>query len=107
MSIFPMRLKSLRQSFNLTQPQLADKLGLSRSTISMYELGSREPDFETLEAIADFFNVDMNYLVGGEGTDMDESLIILNRNARNLSPEDRKKLLEAAKLIFGERWGGV
>lgn len=30
----------------------------------MYENGEREPDFETLEAIADFFNVDMDYLIG-------------------------------------------
>ncbi|MBO5969523.1 MAG: helix-turn-helix transcriptional regulator [Clostridia bacterium] len=106
MSVFAIRLKTLRQSMNLTQPQLAERIGVSRSAISMYELGSREPDFETLEAIADFFNVDMNYLVGGENVDTDESLIILNRNARNLSPEDRKKLLDVAKTIFGDTWGG-
>ena len=39
-------------------------LKVSRSTIGMYETGSREPDFETCEAIADIFNVDMDYLLG-------------------------------------------
>ncbi len=36
---------------------------ISKSAISMYENGNREPDFETLEAIADFFNVDINLLI--------------------------------------------
>ncbi len=57
-------LKGLRKEQNLTQAELANKLGLTRSSLSMYELGEREPDFETLEVIADFFNVDMNYLMG-------------------------------------------
>ena len=66
MSSFSENLRYLRKRADMTQPELAQKLGISRSTISMYELGSREPNFETLEAIADFFNVDMNYLTGTE-----------------------------------------
>lgn len=58
--------KRLRKQADLTQDQLAAELQLSRSAISMYERGEREPDFETLEAIADYFNVDMNYLIGWE-----------------------------------------
>ena len=54
----------LRKRAGLSQQELADALGISRSTIGMYETGKREPDFETLEAIADFFNVDMNFLRG-------------------------------------------
>lgn len=56
--------KRLRISSGLTQVEMADRLGISRSTIGMYETGAREPDFETLEAIADFFNVDTDYLLG-------------------------------------------
>lgn len=56
--------KRLRTSSGLTQVELAEKIGISRSTIGMYETGAREPDFETLEAIADFFNVDIDYLLG-------------------------------------------
>lgn len=64
MSTFGTVLKKLRTSQKLTQTQLAEKLGLAFSTISMYERGEREPDFETMEAIADYFNVSMDYLHG-------------------------------------------
>jgi SOS-response transcriptional repressor LexA/transcriptional regulator with XRE-family HTH domain len=57
-------LRELRKSNNETQPMLAKTLGVSRSTISMYESGQREPDLKTLHAIADHYNVDMNYLTG-------------------------------------------
>ena len=63
MASFKEMLKYLRVRDNLSQAELADKLGVAKSTISMYEVGKREPDFETLEAIADFFNVDMNFFV--------------------------------------------
>lgn len=63
---FKDRLKELRTARGYSQAELAKKLGLSASTISMYEVGSREPDFEKLELIADFFNVDISYLLGKE-----------------------------------------
>ena len=56
--------RQLRTSSGLTQSKIASKLGISRSTIGMYETGAREPDFDTLEKIADFFNVDTDYLLG-------------------------------------------
>lgn len=62
--MFAENLKILRDRKKITQQQLADKLDISRSTIGMYENGSREPDFETLELIADFFNVNMDRLIG-------------------------------------------
>lgn len=61
---FNERLRDLRTRRNLSQPELAEAIGVSKSAISMYERGERNPDFETLERIADFFNVDMNYLLG-------------------------------------------
>lgn len=64
MGIFKNTLRALRTSQGLTQEELAKRLKISRSTIGMYEKGAREPDFETLELIADFFNVDINYLLG-------------------------------------------
>ena len=64
MSAFKNVLRYLRKSNNLTQTQLAQALDLAYSTISMYERGDREPDFETMEAIADYFNVSMDYLHG-------------------------------------------
>ena len=57
-------LRDLRKRKFLTQKQLGDSLGISESAVGMYERGKREPDFETLEVIADYFNVDMDYLTG-------------------------------------------
>lgn len=64
MANFSDRIKGLRVERGITQEQLAAMLKVSRSTIGMYESGRREPDFETSEAIADIFNVDMDYLTG-------------------------------------------
>ncbi len=61
---FPTRLKELRYSKELSQQKLADKIGISKSSINMYERGEREPSFSTLEIIADFFNVDIDFLLG-------------------------------------------
>ena len=64
MSQFSAVFKALRTANGYTQEELADKLGINRSRIGMYETGRREPDFETTELIADFFNVDVDYLLG-------------------------------------------
>lgn len=64
MSRFSVVFKNLRIGNGYTQQELANKIGVSRSAVGMYENGDREPDFETLEVIADFFNVDMDYLMG-------------------------------------------
>ena len=55
-------LQRLRREKHLTQEELGKAIGVSRSTVGMYEQGKREPDFETEEKIADFFNVTLNYL---------------------------------------------
>lgn len=62
--MFPKRLVSLRKAAKLTQQQLADQLGITRGTLSMYEIGKREPDFATTQKIADFFGVSIDWLLG-------------------------------------------
>ena len=57
-------LKSLRESAGLTQDELSKKTNISRSNIAMYETGMRKPSKKTLEAFADFFNVNIDYLLG-------------------------------------------
>lgn len=64
MSKFNTVLSDLRKNRNLSQRALSDALGLSHSTIGMYESGQREPNFETLKKIASFFNVSIDYLLG-------------------------------------------
>ena len=64
MTKFSDRLKELRKSKDLSQADFAKQIGLSKSSINMYERGEREPGINTLEAMADYFNVDMDYLLG-------------------------------------------
>lgn len=61
-------IRLLREERRLSQSQLADILGCSKSTIAMYETGARLPKTEMIESIADYFNVDMNYLYGKTNT---------------------------------------
>lgn len=60
------RLKELRTKRGYSQAELAEKLHVSKSTISMIEAGARKPSIEVLEMISDFFNVDIDYLRGKE-----------------------------------------
>lgn len=64
MANFALRLRQLRTERNLSQQNLADQLGFTKSRVSMYERGEREPAIETIEEIADYFNVDLDYLTG-------------------------------------------
>lgn len=64
MSIFSERLKQLRKEKNISQEELAKATKISRSAISNYEAGTREPNHETLEILADFYNVDIDFLLG-------------------------------------------
>lgn len=64
MSKFSERFKLLRKERGLSQAALATALGFTKSSVNMYERGDREPGLESLETIADFFNVDMDYLLG-------------------------------------------
>ena len=58
------RLKSLRESKNLKQSELAEAFKVSQSTIAMWETGKRDPDSEAIERVADYFNVSIDYLMG-------------------------------------------
>ena len=64
MSRLAVRLRSLREEKGLSQNEMAKFIGKSKSSVNMYERGEREPGIEILEAYADYFNVDMEYLIG-------------------------------------------
>ena len=63
---FSNNLKSLRRGKNVTQKQLATQLCLSRSTIAGYKTKSHQPDFATLEKLAAYFEVSIDYLITGK-----------------------------------------
>lgn len=64
MATFSERIKALRDQSGMTQQEVADKLNVTKQTISQYERGLRRPDIESLEAIADLYNVSADYLLG-------------------------------------------
>lgn len=66
------RLKALRGE--RTQQQLADYLGITRPAYTAYERGTRQPDYETLQKLADFFDVSIDYLLGRTDKPANKSL---------------------------------
>lgn len=87
MASFEERLRFLRTSRELSQMDLAKELKISKSSINMYERGEREPGIETLEAIADFFNVDLDYLLGkSDFANRNEWLLSLNPQNQPVKP---------------------
>ena len=67
--MFGTRIKYLRQSRELNQVQLADKLGVKKQSISNWENDNIMPSIDMLIKIADFFHVSTNYLLGREMQD--------------------------------------
>lgn len=63
-----MRLKELRQEKNISQQKLADIIGVSRSTVAMWETGASQPDNEMLLMLSSCFDVSVDYLLGREDT---------------------------------------
>lgn len=66
MNKFKSVLKELRNEKGLSQKQLAKELGVLERTISYWESGSRECDFDTLILISKFFDVSVDFLLGIE-----------------------------------------
>lgn len=61
---FEKRLVELRKERNLYQVDVAKKIGVARATYGAYEQGNRQPDFDTLEKIANLYGVTTDYLLG-------------------------------------------
>ena len=58
------RIKEVREQNHISQAQLAEILHVSQRSISSWETGFRQPDYETLEAISKYFDVTTDYLLG-------------------------------------------
>lgn len=68
-----MRLSELRKKKNITQKELAEHLRVSRSAVAMWETGASEPDNKTLDSIANYFDVSVDYLLGRSDSIQEES----------------------------------
>lgn len=79
-------IKTMRMSRNMTQRDLAKALGVSSSTIAMYETARREPDIETMEALADTFNVPLSSITGNNKPTLPPGLIPISDLQRHRIP---------------------
>lgn len=104
------RVRALANEKGLSLPALESKLGFGNGTIVKWDKAS--PNTDKLAKVADFFNVSVDYLLGRDtdeaksavNDDPDENFTILSRNAKKLSPEKRKQLLDMAKVMFEEEF---
>lgn len=85
------KLVELRKKENLTQEQLAEKIGVSRQTISKWELGETAPDIKQAKKIADILNVNINDLIGNFN-DMILDKVISNETKTN-------KISKVSKIV--------
>lgn len=89
--MFNKKLIELRKNLKLSQYELAERLGFSRGKLANYEQGTRQPDFETLEKIADFFDVTIDYLLGRDEISSNQKVAssnIFGNRLRNLRKEE-------------------
>ena len=101
-----MRLKKLRQERGLSQEKIANHLGITRQAYSNYENGRREPDFTTVNILADFYDVSVDYLIGHddrriqscEPKDRQEKNLLYEK-LESLSPEGRLKAEEYIEML--------
>lgn len=107
MNYFGIRLRYLRKQDNLTQEELGRAMSpvIKKSTISLYENGKRQPDFETIERFADFFNVNMStFFPGGEEdlSHLSEAQQALHAFADSLTEEQAVVALRVLKAALGK-----
>lgn len=99
-----LRIKTMRQSRRMTQADLAKAIDQSPSSITMYETGRRRPDFETLEALADVFNVSLPSIVGDENEyEMDPHIRIVSGMMENMSEDQKKQIVAIVRAVIGDQ----
>ena len=103
---FGQKLRKLRKKFNMTQKNVADCIHVSRSAIAGYEKKGRQPSHEKLTAIADLFEVPVDYLLNDEedtpsrlttNSDDELNLLLAYRNLSRSSKRDLKKYMKLLK----------
>ena len=119
-------LKYYRHECGLTQQQVADRLKIERSTYTYYETGKTKPDINTLIKIAKVYNINYTQLLQGVGEELEAAVAEIHSGpadedslkyrthattkyevellfvVRNLSPKQRKEVMNLAKKFITE-----
>ena len=97
-----LRIKTMRMTRKMTQVDLAKAINQSQSSITMYETGRREPDFETLEALADVFNVPLSSIIADEfPAELDPQIRIVSGYMENMTEEQKKQIVAIVRAVVG------
>lgn len=96
-------LKKLRLEKGVSQQKVADYLNITKQAYSLYELGKREPDFETLLKLGEYFEVSTDYLLRGTEEIVDEELsgvdFALQSETKTLTEEQKQSVLNYVKFL--------
>lgn len=95
--MFRINLKKLREERNLSQAAFAKLIGVSQSAVGNWEAGSREPNLETMDKIADFFGVSVDYLLGRESQS-----VLTDSSSDNIEADIQDKLNEVLSQLDAE-----
>lgn len=107
-----LRIRTMRMSRKMTQIDLAKAIKQSQSSITMYETGRREPDFETLEALADVFNVPLVSIVAEENdetgiktssAEMDPQISIVSGMMENMSEDQKEQIVAIVRAVVNHQ----
>ena len=72
-----MKLKEIRKQRKMSQAKLAEKLGVSRSTVSMWEIGASQPDNDNLLQLAQILNISLDVLLGNDASSAEDASYVL------------------------------
>lgn len=117
--MFNVRLTYLRKDKKITQKDMAEVLGITRPAYTAYETGKRQPDFEMLQKIADYFDVSTDYLLGRDDranplnyykskivTEFPD-INLMFKDMESLDADDMKELYEYIKFKKSRKKGDI
>jgi len=95
-------LQMLRKENGLTQEQLAERMGVSRRTVSRWETGSNMPDMDILMELSDLYTVDLREILNGErkSEHMNEELKETVLQVADYNNEEKARLLQRMHWLF-------
>lgn len=102
------RLKLLRRDRKETQQQVAEALGVDRTTYAKYETGANEPNIATIRQLAAYYDVSIDYLLGNTDAPNAQSelagfAVTGDVSLADLSPEEKDELRDFAKYLLSKR----
>jgi len=103
------KIKELRIEKGITQTELASYLKLSARAVGYYESGEREPDYNTLLKIAEYFDVSVDYLLGritDPTSNTDFHVGLSRKEEGSLSEEEKQQIRDFAKYVISKRKEG-